>query len=661
MLKNIINKRRGARLEDGKAAHAADHHLWSRRQFLSNSGIMAAGGAFMGSASLFSWASPLVSSLFSNPDNDRVLILIRLVGGNDGLNTIVPFCNSDAIGDYQGRRSVYEDIRQTIGLSNVINDNELNPLNVDYCGGNSPADFGLPTRMSGAYNMWNDGNMAVIHNVGYPNQNGSHFTSSDLWASGASNGSNLNDERAYSGWMGRYFKETLPAFLDAPPTVPPAIQIGSSHNLIFRGRSGNPYDLIFSDLAAFQELLDTGGLYSAANFSGNCPKDIERTFVRRLANSAYRYSDTVIAAHNHPDAKNDPNADYGGVGINEELKTIVKLIKGHLKTKIYLVQLGGFDTHVDQRNIHLGLLDTLSQAVHATFKDLQASGDEKRVMMMTFSEFGRTIAQNSGLGTDHGFLAPVMLFGDKINGKKFYGTPINLSGYDSSADFFDEQSVAFGNQAGAIDFRSVYDRVLRDWLCADVQTSEDVLNYGVAENNHEDVNNYSNNTEGDPENYSDADCTIVPSDPAHCQATTSSHNMTDPLGGLILGGCNSTVSQSSPIIASQVLFGYNVRSDNQVEFKYSIKSPANVQLEILNENGSKIQYDTGEKEENGDTIFADLQPLFTQFQEAGSHIHTFKYIDTDDDNDITFLQSNTKYICRLSVAGMVVEKVLKIH
>ncbi len=654
MLKNIINKRRGASLEDGKAAHAADHHHWSRRQFLSNSGIMAAGGAFLGTSSLFSWASPLVSSLFSNPDNDRVLILIRLVGGNDGLNTIVPLCNSDAIGSYQGRRKVYQDIRQTIGLSA----SELNPLNVDYCGGNSPADFGLPKQMSGAYSMWNEGNMAVIHNVGYPNQNGSHFTSSDLWASGASNGINLNDERAYSGWMGRYFKETLPAFLDAPPTVPPAIQIGSSHNLIFRGRSGNPYDLIFSDLAAFQELLDTGGLYNAANFTGTCPKDIERTFVRRLANSAYRYSDTVIAAHNHPDAKNDPSANYGGVAINNELKTIVRLIKGHLKTKIYLVQLGGFDTHVDQRNIHLGLLSTISQAVHATFTDLQASGDEKRVMMMTFSEFGRTIVQNTGLGTDHGALAPMMLFGDKINGKKFYGTPINLSGYDSNTNSFDEQSVTFENQPGAIDFRSVYDRVLRDWLCADVQTSEDVLNYGVAENNHADVNNYTNNTDG----YTNADCTQAPTTPADCQATTSNHNMTDPLGGLILGGCNSTVSQSAPIVASQVLFGYNIRqSDNQIEFKYSIKSPANVQLEILNEDGSKVQYDIENPDDPDNPLSVDLAPLFTEFKEAGSHIYSFNPIEVVDTEMITYIQTNTKYICRLSVAGMTTEKILKIH
>jgi len=566
MFKNIKNQRIGRRLEDGKTAHTADHQQWSRRQFLSNTSMMAAGGMLFGSSPLLSWASPLIASLYDNPDNDRVLILVRLSGGNDGLNTIVPFSNSDAIAGsgYAGRLANYQTLRPTLKLT----------------GGNVKAltdihnvqDFALPKLIkngieeTGLFDMWNAGNMSVIHSVGYPNQNRSHFSASDLWANGAVNDTSAQDQRQYSGWMGRYFKETLPAFLTTPPTIPPAIQIGSSSNLIFRGVNGSPYDMVFSDLEAFDSVIQNGALYGNADFSEDCIAEMERVFVRQVADSTFRYAKSVKNAY---EQSTTPDGLYEGQnGLADQLKIVSRLIKGKLGTKIYMVTMGGFDTHAAQdtssnpNSNHKELLRKLSSAIQSTFTDLTNTGDNERVMMMTFSEFGRTVRENGGKGTDHGTLAPVMLFGGSaLQGKKHYGTGICLD--ENKVDAY--HSVQFEDQPGAIDFRTIYDKVLRDWLCADAQVTDNVLNHEVANNGG--VNPYQ-----------------------PCSTACA-----DPLGGMISGACNATVSQSSSLdayIASLIVLGYNVKADDddKVEIKYATKMTGNVTLEILEENGVPMPF-----------------------------------------------------------------------
>ncbi len=625
---NNKNNRFGRKLEDGHAAHAADHQKWSRRQFLSNSSMMAAGGTLLGSSPLFSWASPLFSSLYENPDNDRVLILIRLNGGNDGLNTIVPITNSDALdSNYQGRLQAYKGFRPNLKLTQ-----NLNPL-TDTQG---IADFGLPYEMgtinngiaTGLYELWNKGNMAVIHNVGYPQHNRSHFTGSDLWASGAENDTSTTDERKYSGWLGRYFNETLPAFLSTPPEIPPAIQIGAANNLIFKGKSGIPFDLVFRDVDSFKELIEQGSLYGTDDFDITCEEDevvrtsianLERVYVRQVNNRAFRYAEKVQEAYNKTTNidKDDTMSE-----LRKKMAIVSRLIKAKLGTKIYMVSINGFDTHANQMSQtdgHLALLKELSDAIEVTFKDLGDHAD--RVMMMTFSEFGRTVKDN-GTGTDHGTLAPMMLFGNNVNGQNFYGTPIDLSGDKVDEGLggliYFENKNGFEAQPGAIDFRAVYDRVLRDWLCADAQTSEDTLNYKVSDNTQ--LNPYS----------------------------TCNNNCNDPLGGMILGGCNSTASQSSTVdsyISSLITLGYNVVG-NTVEIKYATKMPAAIQLKILDDNDKIVEYmEDGELE--------DLQ-LINTYQEAGSYLYKLE-------NTNIKLVKNTKYICQLEVNGMLVKRQLVIH
>jgi len=585
MFKHNKNKRTGTRLEDGKTAHAADHQQWSRRQFLSRTGVM--GGGMLFGSSLFSFASPLFSSLYDNPDNDRVLILIRLAGGNDGLNTIVPFGSNN-------RRSLYETARSTVGLGI----SELTQISPEFALPNVMAD---PT--TGIHSLWQQNNMAVIHNVGYTNQSRSHFTGSDLWATGAVNDSSKNDLRQYTGWMGRYHDNTLPTFLETPPVIPPAIQIGTSNNLIFRGEGGTPYDMVFTDTQSIFDVIETGELYNTSDFiPSDCDdvviQNIERAFVRRVNNNSFRYAGSIQAAWEKGDYG---SPDYGDNYLAEQMSIVARLIKGKLGTKIYLVTLGGFDTHAAQKNTHLALLEKVSNAIRSTYDDLQAVGHADRVMMMTFSEFGRTVTQNDSAGTDHGTLAPVMLFGGGVNGQNFYGTPMDLS-----SDKVDGLGlVDYDTQDGTLDFRTIYDRVLRDWLCAGAQLSDDVLNHGVDDN-------------AGLQRYNDTG--------AECSGTGT--NCTDPLGGMILGGCNATVSQSATTDPQRVVFGFNFNdATGLVEFKFGLKYPANVKLTIA----------------GNDIIEAE-----NSYHEAGSYTYTENILPGE-------------YLCRLEAGGTVTERTLIIN
>jgi len=376
------------------------------------------------------------------------------------------------VNGFAGRRMAYETARPSLKIAatdcNLLLENGMNT-----------ADFGLPkllyndgTEELGMYDLWQQDKMAVVHNVGYSNMSGSHFKGSDLWANGAFNDINADDQRRFSGWMGRYFNETIPDLLTSPPAAPPAIQIGTSNNLIFRTAEGSALDMVFANNEVFNDFINSGQLYNTSNFQ-SCIADLERAFVRDTNNSALNYAEAIQTAWDNAPV---PAGYEAGNTLAQNMSTIARLIKGKLGTKIYLVTLGGFDTHASQDSRHLPLLRTVSSAIKSTYEDLATSGDADRVMMMTFSEFGRTTTENSGGGTDHGTLAPVMLFGNAVNGKKIYGTPIDLSQVTNSAgNIVGNGTVNFENQAGAIDFRTVYDNVLRNWLCTDSQTSDDVL------------------------------------------------------------------------------------------------------------------------------------------------------------------------------------------
>ncbi len=353
-------------------------------------------------------------------DSDRILVLIRLDGGNDGLNTIIQRGNQQ-----------YYNLRPTI----AIKENNLWPLSNEY---------GMPLSTNALQPLWQDGMMKVLLNVGYPEPNYSHFRSYDIVASGSD-----SDVVVNTGWMGRFLDHEYAAFLEAPPTVPPALQIGVQTDLVFRADQAN-MALAISSPQEFYQIAQTGQLYNTANL-GTTPHELELAFVRQTANSAFRYAETIKTAYGQ--GKNNANYPTDNY-LAEQLAIVAKLIKGNLGTKVFMVQIGGFDTHAEQYDFHQYLLGQVATAVKSFYEDLSYgnSGLEQKVLGMTFSEFGRTIYENGSLGTDHGWGTPMMLFGGGI-GNGISGTYQDLSNPDP-----------FTDPVFSIDFRTVYATILRDWL-----------------------------------------------------------------------------------------------------------------------------------------------------------------------------------------------------
>ena len=405
---------------DNQAAHEQDHRLWSRRDFLSASGLVGAGGLLLGKLPVRAFQpTPLLAALANGP-NDRILVLIRLDGGNDGLNTVIERGNTH-----------YYDLRPNIAIA----ENNLWALSNEY---------GMPLATNALQPMWQDEMMKIVLNVGYPEPNYSHFRSYDIVASASS-----SDEVVNSGWMGRFLDHEYAAFLDAPPTVPPALQIGVQSNLVFKSDAAN-MALAISSPEEFYQIAQTGLLYDTSSL-GNTPREQELAYVRQTANAAFRYAQTIKEAY----ARGKNQVDYPTDNyLAEQMAIVARLIKGNLGSRVFMVEIGGFDTHADQLESHPNLLNRLSTAVKAFYEDL-AIGDnslENNVLSMTFSEFGRTIYENGSQGTDHGWGTPVLLFGGEI-GNGLTGTYQDLSNPNPYTD-----------PEFSVDFRNIYATILQDWL-----------------------------------------------------------------------------------------------------------------------------------------------------------------------------------------------------
>jgi uncharacterized protein (DUF1501 family) len=401
-------------------------------------------------------------------DNDHVLILIQLFGGNDGLNTVIP------IDEY----STYNSLRNNI----AIPESSILTLGVNDKSGLHPA-------MTGLQALYQNDQLSIIQGVCYPNPDLSHFRATDIWLTGSDSDQYLN-----TGWVGRVLGETYTNYpIGYPnPTMPDplAIQIGSVMSPTFMS-TGGPTAMVVPEDADFYGLIN--GVTSA---EPNTPMGTEVTFLRTIARQTNKYAGVITAA------SNKITQQYAGYPANNDLaaqlKTVARLIAGGLKTKVYMVNMGGFDTHGGQvqggdtvTGVHAQLLGQVSDAISAFMKDLKFLGADKRVMGMTFSEFGRRIVSNGSFGTDHGAAQPVFVFGDSANTGVLGTSP----GLPTTMD--DEAVVPM-----QYDFRSVYSTFLRDWFCipaADVSTML-LNNYqylpfikGTAcENTIDDLNNIGN-------------------------------------------------------------------------------------------------------------------------------------------------------------------------
>lgn len=421
--------RYGSALEHG-AAHAHDHQSWSRRTFMKNLGIAGSVSMLLGRTPLTALSAAPLGMALNTTESDNILVLIRFKGGNDGLNMIVP------VFDY----STYKSYRPTI----AIPEDQLINLN---------DSFAMPNTMASVQELWENGAMKVVNSVGYENQNLSHFRSTDIWSS--SSDANTLDS---SGWLGRLLDRQFPDYVTDPPASPQAIQIGSTGTLTFNNEEGVNMGVFVNEPEELFQIAQNGELYNALDVP-ECYYGEQLSFVRTVANSTFRYAEIIASAY-----EVGSNTVEYGPNLGEQLALVARLIKGGLETKLYMVTLDGFDTHANQNGIHPNLMYNLTTAVKAFYEDLAASGIAHRVLSMSFSEFGRRIEQNASGGTDHGAAAPMILFGEGLNGNGFLGAAPDLQNLDQ-----------VGNLQYDLDFRQIYSTVLENWLCIDPSLVDEVL------------------------------------------------------------------------------------------------------------------------------------------------------------------------------------------
>lgn len=410
--------RKGDSLKDG-LAHAQDH---GRRNFLRNLGILGTSGFLLNKLPVNAMAaSPLSAALSAAGDDDRVLVLIRLKGGNDGLNTLIP------IHDF----GKYEMLRPDIHIPR----NEVVELT---------STLALHPQLDPLRALWDEGAMRAVQNVGYPDYNLSHFRSSDIWASASD-----ADEVVTSGVLGRYFEDQYPDFLSSPPETPPAIQIGGPGNLLFNNEDDFNYAISTENPTQLYEIARTGQLYDVSSVP-ECTYGEQLGYIRAVANTTFRYAGVLSQAYD----AGENSAEYENDRLGDQLALVARLLRGGLGTRLFVVELDGFDTHANQPVAHANLMNSLGKNVNAFFDDLKSGSIDDRVMAMTFSEFGRRIFQNGSNGTDHGSAAPVMLFGKGLNGNGHTGGLPDMNDVDNGF-----------NLKFKVDFRSIYATVLTNWLC----------------------------------------------------------------------------------------------------------------------------------------------------------------------------------------------------
>ncbi|MBL7813029.1 MAG: DUF1501 domain-containing protein [Bacteroidetes bacterium] len=371
---------------------------------------------------------------------DHVLVLIDLAGGNDGLNTVIPL---DQYSNLSTARS-----------------NILIPSN-KVLGLNGTTATGLHPSLQGLQQMYNNGKLHIVQSVGYPNQNYSHFRSQDIWFSASD-----SDQYVASGMAGRYLNMEYPGFpVGYPSTANPdplGIQVGSLLTLMFQGPATNLGMAITDPNNVFNSTIgipDTAPSTHAGE---------QLTYVRTIAEQTSAYSKTIKNAA----AKVTSQKPYPDTDLANQLKTVARLVAGGLQTRVYMVSIGGFDTHSSQsdktdptKGIHANLMKTLNDAIVAFQADCEFLGIADRVVGATLSEFGRRIRSNDSMGTDHGAAAPVFIFGNAVNGGKMTGVNPTIPTTVKVDD----------NLPMQYDFRQIYATLLNDWFCLNDTQVENIL------------------------------------------------------------------------------------------------------------------------------------------------------------------------------------------
>ncbi len=381
--------------------------LVSRRRFMAVGALTATVPCF-----LVRTGRLLAEKVRTRPD--RVLVVIQLAGGNDGLNTLIPF-----------KDDLYYKARPKLAISKervliVTNDYALHP------------------EAGGLRKVYDSGMLSIVTNVGYPNPNRSHFRATEIWETGVPEKSEL------TGWIGRYFDSECREV--ASPML--GLQFGQKPAMTFAHLRSRAVTLTNPKLFEW----DTGVIgRSLDRLNQLTPTDNDQLdFLQRIGNDTLDLARRIQAALR--DSKT--TAEYPPFHFSQTLKVVAQMTAAEVPTRVYYVSLDGFDTHISQANRHAGLLQELSEGLHSFLNDLKRLGHLDRTLVMTFSEFGRCVYENEQQGTDHGTANVMFLAGGSVKAGIHGGLP-DLANLDA------------GDLRFQIDFRSVYATVLRDWFGAD--------------------------------------------------------------------------------------------------------------------------------------------------------------------------------------------------
>lgn len=364
-------------------------------------------------------------------DQDRVLVLIQMAGGNDGLNTVIP--HSDRL-YYERRPTIAIAKNKTLRLTDTL---------------------GWHPAMAGFRSLYDEGKLAVVQGVTYPNPDRSHFRGTDIWLTATD-----ADVFGSTGWVGRYLHTLAPSYPTELPAHPLAVQIGNATSLALLGSAG-PMGISFRDPDEFYRLVNGGGGSGEVPSSeqSDTPAGREITFMRNIARSADVYANVVKQANDKSGAS---SVQFPASDIGAKLKVVSQLIAGGLRSRIYLISWANnnFDTHASQTStddptlgVHANLLRELGEAVTAFMQEMKNRGHADRVAGMTFSEFGRRVYENGSVGTDHGTAAPLFVFGAQVEGGRVHGADPDLVNLDPIGDLLMQH-----------DYRDVYASVLLQWF-----------------------------------------------------------------------------------------------------------------------------------------------------------------------------------------------------
>ncbi len=413
-----------------------------RREFLRSSSVISLPIVLAGS-NVGVLADTGLGHMLSG-DTDRIFVLIQQNGGNDGLNMIIP------IDQY----STLSNLRSNI----LVGENEILSLT---------PETGLHPVMNGLKTLYDEGALSVIQNVGYPNQNRSHFRSTDIWDTGS-----MAAEVLSNGWIGRYLDTLHPGFPEGYPNSenphPIAITLGPSVSETCQGIAAN-FSLAINDPTELAKIPGTEG-----GELPDLPYGDELSFVRQIVAQTNIYSEILSTAAEAGTNLSKMYPEPGQNNLADQLKTVAQLISGGLQTRVYVVNINGFDTHADQvvqsdtsNGTHAQLLLRLSQAIHAFMDDLRLQGLDKRVIGATRSEFGRQIISNGSLGTDHGDAAPLLVFGSCVTGQIIGDNP----------QIPDAPEPRSGVEA-TVDFKNIFGSILMDWFGAPADEVSALFSHG---------------------------------------------------------------------------------------------------------------------------------------------------------------------------------------